>query len=56
MMTGEYETYDIDVEEEGRDMHNALKAMTGRMTVPNVFVGGENIGGDMETEAEARNG
>lgn len=30
--------------------------MTQRLTVPNVFVAGNNIGGDEETEEMAENG
>jgi glutaredoxin 3 len=34
---------------DGRKVQEALEDMTGRRTVPNVFVGGEAIGGGSDT-------
>ena len=41
---------------EGADIQAALADMTGRRTVPNVFVGGKTIGGGNETQALDREG
>ena len=56
MMRGEYSSFDIDVEEDGNEVHKAVIEITGRTSVPNVFVGGTNTGGDVETEALANSG
>ncbi|KAL3792506.1 hypothetical protein HJC23_008428 [Cyclotella cryptica] len=39
----------IDYMKNGRDVQDILSDMTGRRTVPNVFVGGKTIGGGQET-------
>ena len=36
---------------QGGEMQAALAELTGRRTVPNVFVGGKTIGGGSETQA-----
>ena len=36
--------------EDGATIQNALHQMTGRRTVPNVFVKGQSIGGGDDTE------
>ena len=36
---------------QGGEMQAALAELTGRRTVPNVFVGGKPIGGGSETQA-----
>ena len=41
---------------EGAEMQAALAELTGRRTVPNVFVGGKTIGGGSETQALDREG
>lgn len=56
MMKGKYTEFQIDTEIDGKEMHKALIEISGRNTVPNVYVGGVNTGGDMETEAMAKNG
>lgn len=47
------EPFLIDLTENSRtrDVQAALKSLTGRRTVPNVFVGGKSIGGGDETAA-----
>jgi glutaredoxin 3 len=42
--------------ENGRRTQNFLKEITGRRTVPNVFVGGKSIGGASETTIKYNNG
>lgn len=41
---------DLDKREDGATIQNALHQMTGRRTVPNVFVKGQSIGGGDDTE------
>lgn len=41
--------YEIERREDGREIQNALKVITGRTTVPNVFIKGTSIGGGSET-------
>ena len=36
--------------EDGAEIQNALYQMTGRSTVPNVFIRGKSIGGGDDTE------
>ena len=38
-------------EKKGRLLHNQIIRMTNRPTVPNVFIGGQAVGGDDEIEA-----
>ena len=42
---------DLSAYDDAHDIQNTLLAMTGRRTVPNVFVGGKSIGGGDETSA-----
>lgn len=56
MLVGQYGVFNIDLEKDGNLVHKALKEMSGRQTVPNVYIGGDNVGGDEETEELAKNG
>ncbi|XP_047182146.1 glutaredoxin [Vigna umbellata] len=40
-----YKLLELDVESDGADIQAALLEWTGQRTVPNVFIGGEHIGG-----------
>lgn len=40
---------ELDKRDDGADIQEALESLTGRSTVPNVFVGGKSIGGGDET-------
>ncbi|GMP30287.1 hypothetical protein CsSME_00005021 [Camellia sinensis var. sinensis] len=40
-----YKAIELDAESDGNDMQSALLEWTGQRTVPNVFVGGNHIGG-----------
>ena len=42
--------------EDGATIQSALKDLTGRSTVPNVFIGGKSIGGGDDTERLFKNG
>jgi len=52
----EYHAFDIDKMKYGKGIHEAVTELTGRHSVPNVFIGGVNTGGDEETEALAASG
>ena len=47
---------DLSKHENTQDIQATLKAMTGRRTVPNVFVGGKSIGGGDETRTFQQKG
>jgi len=46
-----YEAIEINVVDDGPELKSQLIALTGRSTVPNIFVGGENIGGSDDLQA-----
>ena len=55
-LEGQYGVYEIDRENHGNEVHKALKEMSGRQTIPNVYLNRENLGGDEEVEAMDKNG
>ncbi|KAJ4959024.1 hypothetical protein NE237_026135 [Protea cynaroides] len=40
-----FKAVELDVESDGSDIQSALREWTGQRTVPNVFIGGNHIGG-----------
>jgi glutaredoxin 3 len=40
-----FKAIELDTETDGSDVQSALKEWTGQKTVPNVFIGGNHIGG-----------
>lgn len=52
-LEGQYKVFEIDREEHGNEVHKALKEISGRQTIPNVYLNRDNLGGDEETEAMA---
>lgn len=42
--------------EDGPDVQQALLELTGQRTVPNVFIKGNHIGGNDDTQAAAKSG
>ncbi|CAK7328089.1 unnamed protein product [Dovyalis caffra] len=46
-----YKAVELDTEKDGADMQSALFEWTGQRTVPNVFIGGNHIGGCDSTKA-----
>ena len=52
----EFTTIELNKVREGRDIQRHLQALTGRRTVPNVFVNGQSIGGGDETVRLQRSG
>lgn len=55
-LEGQYKVFEIDRELHGNEVHKALKEKSGRLTIPNVYLNKENLGGDEEVEAMAKNG
>ncbi|XP_043699082.1 glutaredoxin-like [Telopea speciosissima] len=51
-----YKVVELDVEGDGSDIQSALKEWTGQRTVPNVFIGGNHIGGCDATVAKHQEG
>lgn len=49
-------THELDRMGEGSAIQNQLAAMTGQRSVPNVFVNGQHVGGNDDTQAAHRNG
>lgn len=47
---------ELDQVDGGDDIQRALMAISGQRTVPNVFVKGEHLGGNDDTQAAAKNG
>jgi len=47
---------ELDEVDNGNDIKGALASLTGRRTVPNVFIGGKSIGGGDDTVALAQSG
>ncbi|XP_020616772.1 glutaredoxin-C8-like [Orbicella faveolata] len=45
----EMQVYEIERREDGQEIQEALQNITGRGTVPNVFIKGTSIGGGSET-------
>ncbi|KAB1209147.1 Glutaredoxin [Morella rubra] len=46
-----FKTIELDTESDGGEIQAALAAWTGQKTVPNVFIGGNHIGGCDKTTA-----
>ena len=51
-----YEAVEIDLMNEGKLIQDSLYDATKQKTVPNIFVGGEHVGGCDDTLAEIGNG
>ncbi|KAL1522025.1 hypothetical protein AB1Y20_021670 [Prymnesium parvum] len=47
---------ELDEREDGAQIQDALAAMTGQRTVPNVFVNGKHVGGNDDTRRAADSG
>jgi glutaredoxin 3 len=44
-----FKLIELDAVSDGADLQGELEKLTGRRTVPNVFVGGKSIGGSDDT-------
>ncbi|GMY13335.1 glutaredoxin [Fagus crenata] len=51
-----FKAIELDTETDGSDVQSALKEWTGQKTVPNVFIGGNHIGGCDTTTALHKEG
>jgi len=51
-----YTVIELDQREDGAEMQAALLDMTQQRTVPNVFVAGQHVGGNDDTQQAARSG
>jgi len=52
----EYTAIELDEREDGPAIQEVLLGMTQQRTVPNVFVGGQHLGGNDDTQQAARSG
>ncbi|KAJ9100183.1 hypothetical protein QFC19_005716 [Naganishia cerealis] len=50
-ITKEAHIIELDELADGGELQNALFELTGQRTVPNVFIGGEHIGGNSDVQA-----
>lgn len=48
--------HELNKMEDGPDVQQALLELTGQRTVPNVFIKGNHIGGNDDTQAAAKSG
>ncbi|KAK4041285.1 thioredoxin-like protein [Parachaetomium inaequale] len=55
-LNAKYKAIELNQEDDGDDIQNALQKMTGQRTVPNVFIGRVHIGGNSDLEAVVKNG
>lgn len=51
LITKEAHIIELDELEDGQELQDALFELTGQRTVPNVFIGGEHIGGNSDVQA-----
>eukprot|EP00934_Nitzschia_sp_Nitz4_P006629 Nitzschia sp. Nitz4//scaffold3_size479765//368588//369045//NITZ4_000154-RA/size479765-augustus-gene-1.580-mRNA-1//1//CDS//3329550920//6619//frame0 len=47
---------ELDIRDDGSDIQDYLQSMTGQRSVPNVFVKGQHIGGNDDTQEAFREG
>ena len=47
---------ELDTESQGGEMQSALQQISGQRTVPNIFIGGEHLGGNSDLQSADRNG
>ncbi|GAA5939381.1 glutaredoxin [Sporobolomyces koalae] len=52
----EADIYELDQMDEGADWQNYLAEKTGQRTVPNIFIGGQHVGGSSDLEAKHKSG
>jgi len=49
-----YQVYELNQEDDGDEIQEALQHMTGQQTVPSIFIGKKHIGGNSDLEARKR--
>jgi len=52
----EFNAIELDELDDGAEIQDTLLAVTGQRTVPNVFVGGQHLGGNDDTQKAAKSG
>ena len=52
----EYKAIELNQIDNGQEIQDALLELTGQRTVPNVFIKGEHLGGNDDTQAAAASG
>ncbi|KAL2146633.1 hypothetical protein VTI28DRAFT_3132 [Corynascus sepedonium] len=55
-LNAKYKAIELNQEEDGDDIQNALLKLSGQRTVPNIFINRIHIGGNSDLEAVAKNG
>jgi glutaredoxin 3 len=55
-MKVDYQAIELDKREDGAAIQSALVEKTGQRTVPNTFIGKEQVGGNDKLQAAAKNG
>jgi glutaredoxin 3 len=55
-LNAKYKAVELNQEDDGDDIQNALQKMTGQRTVPNIFIGQKHIGGNSDLESIAEKG
>ena len=55
-LDAKYKAVELNQEDDGDDIQNALQKMTGQRTVPNIFIGQQHIGGNSDLESVVKNG
>lgn len=55
-LNAKYKAIELNQENDGDDIQNALQQMTGQRTVPNIFIGRVHIGGNSDLEAVVKHG
>ena len=48
-----YKTYELDVEDDGSVLQQALLELTGQRTVPSIFIGKKHIGGNSDLSSKS---
>ena len=51
-----YEAVEMDIIENGKEMHSALKKLSGQKTVPCTYVNGKKVGGNDDLREAVTNG
>eukprot|EP00586_Coscinodiscus_wailesii_P003432 CAMPEP_0172485848 /NCGR_PEP_ID=MMETSP1066-20121228/14091_1 /TAXON_ID=671091 /ORGANISM="Coscinodiscus wailesii, Strain CCMP2513" /LENGTH=71 /DNA_ID=CAMNT_0013251377 /DNA_START=272 /DNA_END=487 /DNA_ORIENTATION=- len=52
----EYKAIEMDLVDNGSEIQTALMELSGQRTVPNVYIKGEHLGGNDDTQAAAASG
>ena len=48
--------YELDKMPDGNDIQNSLLQLSGQRTVPNVFIKGQHLGGNDDSQRAAKSG